>query len=305
MEVEHSFVALRSYVMDPSYYRTESNRRERILKHGISSYQRVLRAETSARLISLNEQERLVIAAIRINKKWQYDTGRDCEQVHKEQLTFVYRRGEWVISKIDPLQTERNVSKAEPVELDRLRMSQPYINRSLLSNRNESTRSIQYNRQLAVNYANVWWNKANPDYEHYDVDCTNFVSQCLFAGGIPMNYTGKRETGWWYEGYENGRERWSFSWAVANSLQLYMQSSHTGLRVETVDSARKLALGDIISYDWDGNTQYQHTAIVTGFDPSGEPLVNAHTNDSRNRYWDYKDSHAWTERTRYTFFHIY
>ena len=34
-----------------------------------------------------------------------------------------------------------------------------------------------------------------------------------------MNYTGKRESGWWYEGYEHGHERWSFSWAVANSLQ--------------------------------------------------------------------------------------
>ena len=119
-----------------------------------------------------------------------------------------------------------------------------------------------------------------------------------------MNYTSTRESGWWYEGYVHGRERWSFSWAVANALQHYMLSSQTGLRAQAVDSARKLVLADIISYDWDGDSAYQHSAIVTGFDAAGEPLVNAHTNDSRSRHWDYKDSYAWTDRTRYTFLHI-
>lgn len=304
MEVEQSIDPLRSYVMDQNYYRLASNRFDRLLKYDVNKEQRVLRSETSARLIKVNEQERLIVATIRVSRRWVYDTGIDGEQVYQEQLTFTYRRGEWVIAKIDRIHTERNPRPASLAEQDQLRLSQPYINRAVLSNRGDATRSIHYNRQLAVNYANEWWNKANPAYEHYDVDCTNFVSQCLFAGGAPMNYTGRRESGWWYEGYEHGRERWSFSWAVANSLQLYLQSSRSGLRAETVDSARKLAIADIISYDWDGDTQNQHSAIVTGFDPSGEPLVNAHTNDSRARYWDYKDSYAWSERTRYTFLHI-
>lgn len=303
-EVELSLDPLRSYVMDQDYYRQESNRLDRILKHGGSGNQHVLRSETSARLIEVHKQERQIVAVIRMNRRRIYDSGIDSEQAQQEQITFIYRRGEWVIVKIDRLQTERNLRSALFVEQDQLRLSQPYINRAVLSNRSDGSRSILYNRQLAVNYANEWWNMANPNYEHMDVDCTNFVSQCLFAGGIPMNYTGKRETGWWYEGYEHGRERWSFSWTVANSLQLYMQSSRTGLRAQTVDSARKLDIADIISYDWDGDTRYQHSAIVTGFDSSGEPLVNAHTNDSRNRYWDYRDSYAWSERTRYTFLHI-
>ncbi|MEX1031375.1 MAG: amidase domain-containing protein [Paenibacillaceae bacterium] len=271
---------------------------------GKNRNQQVLRSETTARLIKVTEQERQIIADIRMNKRRVYDTGVESERVLFEQLTFIYRRGEWIIAKIDQLHTEKNPRLALTVEQDQIKLSQPYINRAVLSNRNDGNRSFHYNRQLAVNYANEWWNKANPNYEHMDVDCTNFVSQCLFAGGAPMNYTGKRESGWWYEGYEHGRERWSYSWTVANSLQQYCQSGRTGLRAEIVDSAHKLALADIISYDWDGDSLYQHSTIVTGFDSSGEPLVNAHTNDSRNRYWDYRDSHAWSERTRYTFLHI-
>jgi hypothetical protein len=304
MEVEHSIDGLRMYVIDHSYLRAQANRLERLSEQYGDRYRRVQRTETRARLIDSYGQDRQIVATIRINKKWMYDHGVEREQVEHERITMIFRRGQWVIAKIDAEWTEKNASPVLLSELNRYRSSQPYINRNILTNRSDSYRAIHYNRQHAVNYANEWWNKANPNYHHFDVDCTNFVSQCLFAGGIPMNYTGKRESGWWYEGYDQGRERWSFSWAVANSLQLHMQSSRSGLRAVTVDSARKLVIGDIISYDWDGDTKFQHTAIVTAIDASGEPLVNAHTNDSRHRFWDYRDSYAWTERTRYTFLHI-
>jgi hypothetical protein len=286
-------------------YIRESNRTE--VEHsleGVGQERLVLRSETSARLMQTREFERQIIADVRKMKRKRYETGIESERVELEQLTFTYRRGEWVITKIEPLQTERGPIKTITIDQDYSKRSEPYINRAVLSNRAERSRSFHYNRQLAVNYANKWWDKANPNYEHMEVDCTNFVSQCLFAGGAPMNYTGRRESGWWYEGYKQGRERWSFSWAVANSLQTYLQNNRIGIYAETVDSAPKLELGDIISYDWDGDSRYQHSTIVTGFDLFGEPLVNAHTNDSRNRYWDYRDSHAWTERTRYTFLHI-
>ncbi|MNN92744.1 putative amidase domain protein [compost metagenome] len=66
----------------------------------------------------------------------------------------------------------------------------------------------------------------------------------------------------------------------------------------------ELDIGDVICYSWDGDGRYGHSTIVTGFDPGGMPLVNAHTVNSRNRYWDYSDSYAWTERTQYRFYHI-
>ena len=171
--------------------------------------------------------------------------------------------------------------------------SVPYLNYRLLSSFTAEPmyRYTVYDRNKARDYAETWWNGANPRYLHFEVDCTNFVSQCLFAGGAPMNYTGKRESGWWYQGRDGSRELWSFSWSVAHSLQSFL----------AVSASR---LGDVICYDWDGDGRFQHNTIVTGFDAAGMPLVNAHTVNSRMRYWDYRDSYAWTPNTRYRFFHI-
>ena len=160
-------------------------------------------------------------------------------------------------------------------------------------------------REDAAAYADRWWQEGNPEFETFAVDCTNYVSQCLFAGGAPINYTGKRETGWWYKGYAGNREWWSFSWTVSDSLQRYLSTGRSsGLRAEVVKRPEQLMLGDVIQYDWDGNGQFQHSTIVTAFDAGGMPLVNAHTVSSRHRYWDYRDSYAWTDRTVYRFFHI-
>lgn len=45
-----------------------------------------------------------------------------------------------------------------------------------------------YNREKAVAYAHRWAYGFNPAYGNFtDMggDCTNFLSQCLHAGGLP------------------------------------------------------------------------------------------------------------------------
>lgn len=166
-------------------------------------------------------------------------------------------------------------------------------------------RSTGYNRKRAGEYADLWWNSYNPQYLGFEVDCSNYVSQCLFAGGAPMNYTGKRGSGWWYHGQSSKRELWSYSWAVADSLRRYLASSRSHLRAEVVNSPSKLQVGDVISYSWKGNGHYGHSTVVSAIAEDGMPLVNAHTVNSRHRYWDYRDSYAWTKNTEYRFFHIF
>lgn len=156
-----------------------------------------------------------------------------------------------------------------------------------------------YNRRAAVQYAERWWNDYNPAFRAFPNDCTNYVSQCLYAGGSPMHGSPHREKGWWYTG-----ESWSYSWAVAHSMRWYLSSSLTGLTAVEKQDARELALGDVICYDFDGNGRWDHTTIVTSFDGNGEPLVNAHTANSRARYWTYEDSTAWTPNIQYKFFRI-
>ncbi len=162
-----------------------------------------------------------------------------------------------------------------------------------------------YQRNKAKQYADRWWKGNNPAFLTFEVDCTNYVSQCLYAGGIPMHVTGNRHSGWWYQGNGSERDRWSLSWAVAHSLRWYLASRQPGgIQAEEVSSADQLMIGDVICYDFDGDGTWQHNTIVTAKDGNGMPLVNAHTGSSYHRYWDYHDSYAWTERIRYKFFHI-
>lgn len=160
----------------------------------------------------------------------------------------------------------------------------------------------EYNRAKVKRYAELWWNRYNPAYPKFDVDCTNYVSQCLYEGGLVMEQTGQRNKGWWVQGKAN----WSFSWSVAHSLMNYLLGVNTKFpaKGKLKSTADELMVGDVICYDWDGNGNYQHNTVVVAKDPNGMPLVNAHTVNSRHRYWDYRDSHAWTKNTKYKFIHI-
>ena len=138
-----------------------------------------------------------------------------------------------------------------------------------------------YNREAAVAYAQKWWNSYNPRFPMFDVDCTNYISQCLFAGGAPMRGQPNRERGWWLSS-----ETWSLSWSTPHSLRWYLAGSTKGLQATQVNSPDQLMPGDLIFYDFQGDGRYDHSTIVTSVQ-NGVPYVNAHT-----------------PRTKYIFFHI-
>ncbi|MGG1664562.1 amidase domain-containing protein [Brevibacillus sp. NRS-1366] len=159
-----------------------------------------------------------------------------------------------------------------------------------------------YNPERAVAYAERYWNTTNPAYPRFTDDCTNFISQCLHAGGIPMLFSKEKGKGWWMRTGKGGE--WSYSWAVAHSLYLMLKSGGAPMRAVVKSSAAELVPGDIICYDFDGDGRFQHNTIVVAKDANDMPLVNAHTTDSSMRFWAYEDSTAYTPNMRYAFFHI-
>lgn len=67
-----------------------------------------------------------------------------------------------------------------------------------------------YNRQAAVAYAHRWAYYRNPDFYNFDElggDCTNFASQCLYAGSGVMNYT--PTFGWYYNSPSSRAPAWT------------------------------------------------------------------------------------------------
>lgn len=169
----------------------------------------------------------------------------------------------------------------------------------LLEGDERTRQDFVYDRREAVRYAERWWNSYNPEYPVFEVDCTNYISQCLHAGGAPMRGAPDRSNGWWYQ-----QDNWSYSWAVSHSMRWYLSGSTTGLQARELDNPENLIPGDVICYDFEGDGRFDHTTIVVNKDAYGMPLVNAHTDNSRNRYWSYEDSLAWTPDIQYKFFRI-
>jgi len=292
-----------------------SRLRERDLYRGVH----VAGSEMKAEILSVNELEHEVILNVKLHLKRkisQNDQHYFEERIDQERIWLTKDDGGWQMTRIEPITPERKpryastaidwVSQSEIEEDDEPLISKPYLNPELISNFRNTSNMKRYRREQAVAYADAWWNKPNSQYEEFEANCTNYVSQCLFAGEAPMHYTNRRDSGWWYKGrQQKGKEWWSYSWAVSRSLTAFLSRARgKGLRAVEVERADQLELGDIIVYDWNGNHTFQHSTIVTAFDSKGQPLVNANTVASRHRYWDYQDSYAWTPNTRYRFFHI-
>lgn len=69
---------------------------------------------------------------------------------------------------------------------------------------------FEYNRAAAVQYAHTWAYRRNPRYYDFsDIggDCTNFTSQCIYAGAGVMNYT--PTFGWYYIDANNRSPSWT------------------------------------------------------------------------------------------------
>ncbi|GMA50208.1 hypothetical protein GCM10025857_15650 [Alicyclobacillus contaminans] len=158
---------------------------------------------------------------------------------------------------------------------------------------------VQYDRLRAMRYAELWWNGWNPQFPRLSDDCTNFISQCLWAGRMPMKRARNRGQGWWCRLGAGARdEAWSYSWTTSQALFAYL-TKHVGAHL--VGNPQELKIGDLVFYDWTGQGKYHHTTIVVDFDGSGHPLVSAHTDSSYRRHYQYSDSRAWTPRTTYRY----
>ncbi|MGL4821160.1 MAG: amidase domain-containing protein [Bacilli bacterium] len=157
------------------------------------------------------------------------------------------------------------------------------------------SKTTSYDRHQAVKYAERYWNDANRAFPYYENNCSNFVSQCLHAGGLAMYGKGDRN-GWWANGNHT-----SLTWSTSHSLRWALTGKGTPFNAQTVKHAYELTAGDLIFYDFQGDGRFDHVTIVVDRDGDGNPLVNANTSNSRKRYWSYEDSTAYTPDMRYLF----
>lgn len=144
-------------------------------------------------------------------------------------------------------------------------------------------RLMAYNRRDAVLYAHQWAYGRNPafyDYEHLGGDCTNFASQCIYAGSGVMNFT--PTFGWYYIDADRKAPAWTGVPYLYNFLTRAEPSVGPAGRPCTLE---ELTLGDLIQLSFDGET-YRHTPVVVSVGQPVTPenvLIAAHSYDADNR----------------------
>lgn len=139
-----------------------------------------------------------------------------------------------------------------------------------------------YNREAAVAYAHRWAFSRNPrylDFHGLGGDCTNFVSQCILAGGAVMN--GTKTFGWYYYSASDRAPAWT---GVKYLYNFLMREKDTKGPYGKEVSMEEIEPGDIIQLS--SGYAFHHTLIVVeaeGQKTADQILIATHSADSDYR----------------------
>lgn len=138
---------------------------------------------------------------------------------------------------------------------------------------------LAYDRAAAVQYAHTWAFGRNPRYYNFDDiggDCTNFTSQCIYAGAGVMNYT--PTFGWYYIDANNR----SPSWTGVEYLYNFMVSNRGPGPYAGETPMHNVLPGDFLQLGRAGGDFYHSPFIVYVGTPVSPQtiLLAAHTNDA-------------------------
>lgn len=189
--------------------------------------------------------------------------------------------------------------------------------------------ALAYSGPNAAAYADEWAINDNTYYPQYSSDCTNFVSQAVYAGGYPFrNYQQNVTDAWWYYYQQAGNPsmgavQWesSISWINVAAFYNFLLADYPGGIPEgtapgsstnyyTPDS---MVTGDVLIYDWGQGEGISHAVIQVGIgdDPNLEPnqvwygnYIDEHTSNRYHAFWSLKPYNADWKTTTIYFMHI-
>ena len=137
-------------------------------------------------------------------------------------------------------------------------------------------KDLAYDREAAVRYARKWALDRNPAYYNYEDiggDCTNFASQCIYAGAGVMNYT--PTFGWFYRSANDRTPSWT---GVEYLYDFLIGNEDVGPYAREV-SRSEAQPGDIVQLGRNGD--WYHSPVIVATTPT--ILVCAHTYDALDR----------------------
>ncbi len=180
----------------------------------------------------------------------------------------------------------------------------PYV--PTFESRSARAANTFYDRSKAKAYIDKYWksyNPAYPSFHHGGGDCANFISQVLYAGGMPWaddknpaNH--KKSVNWYCKPGATGKDserRITFSWKIAavfkahwiNRVEVHKIYSYTEAIQNMNNLSREVFLGDVVQFCYSSGVPY-HTLAVTGYNRDPEYNVRdivlaSHDIDSNTR----------------------
>ena len=159
--------------------------------------------------------------------------------------------------------------------------------------RNIETLYYNYNASAAAAYGIKYGERLSENYPtHAPYDCTNFVSQAVYAGGINMNIPSSHTNGvtsttvYWYclkPSIPVNPWHETTSWINVDDFYSYMiyQVGASKITCNTLDDVQNTArIGDIVQFrNDDGN--WHHSIIITG-GSKGNLLFSGHSKNRSN-----------------------
>ena len=136
----------------------------------------------------------------------------------------------------------------------------------------------EYDREAAVEYAHRWAYFRNPqyyDFQNIGGDCTNFASQCVYAGSGVMNFT--PVYGWYYRSANDRTASWAGVQYFYNFITTNQGMGPFGAEtpINMMEPGDLVQIATIREY-------FHHTPVIVRID--GEPSLDtiyiaAHTGD--------------------------
>jgi hypothetical protein len=192
-----------------------------------------------------------------------------------------------------------------------------------------------WDRDAAVSHAEAHWNDTtdtqpggyNDGTWGGGVDCTNYASNSLFAGGVHMDSVGG--SGWWRRHLYNGHTYywdWSLKWVGADAFRTYFAGKSGCSDVGAYSwgladfpnppNQSPMIRGDFVSVNWDKtrDNETDHIEFAVGYGtslPQGGPygtytgdLIDQHSAERHKAIWHMRDRKSLPDLAK-TVFRIY
>ena len=211
------------------------------------------------------------LTLICINNEWKIqhdDFDSDFKELFEKQQTNTSRKVMSSNNNLRNIQKQILTEEATEVsnkkkELEKIKTENDNQEKNLNKIKAKATKFKfkKYDREAASLYARKYAKNPNKDYPFYGKpdykgDCTNFTSQCLYAGGIVTDNVGKYQ---WY--------KLNSAWRGANKFYEYWNNnkgcgSTKGLKASK-SIFKDIRLADLIEKK--PENAVTHTVIVTGY----------------------------------------